>query len=85
MLFGPLHIAAVVVTSYAIKLVSNSCSGSFSNSTHDCHYNQNYENLDLNHQVRPPNLDDLPLLLLHRQRHVLGNLNLVLGTWQLIT
>ena len=26
------------------------------------------------HQVRPPNLDDLPLPLLHRERDVLGNL-----------
>ena len=28
---------------------------------------------DDQHQVRPPNLDDLPLPLLHRQRHVLGS------------
>ena len=28
---------------------------------------------DLLYQVRPSHLDDLPLLLLHRQRHVLGS------------
>ena len=86
MLFGPLHIALVVFTGYAIKWVQLIMIMTMIMMIiircvpHTLIMKMIIRCVHLDspcvHQVCPPHLDGLPLFLLHRQRHVLGGIAL---------